>query len=160
MPEPLLQVENLSVAYGSIDFQFQNDTSSPIAIAADGTGGRVLMRIFGKKVPGRQIRIERTNVSSWDPPVETVTDSSMPAGRRSTVDSGHAGHRVKVWRIVKLDGKIAKRELISSDHYDAFPRVIAVGSSAPRSPKKPPTTTVPKPDTGTSTQAQGVTQDH
>lgn len=146
-----------TVAYGSIDFQFQNDTSSPVAIAADGSGGRVLMRIFGKKVPGRQIRIERTNVSSWDPPVETVTDSGMPAGRRSTVDSGHAGHRVKVWRIVKLDGKIAKRELISSDHYDAFPRVIAVGSGAPRSPKKTASPAPTKSDTGSSVQAIGVT---
>lgn len=126
-----------TVAYGSIDFQFQNDTETPIAVAADGTDGRVLMRIFGKKVPGRVIRIDRTSVSSWDPPVQTVTDQSLPAGKHRTEESGHAGHRVKVWRVVKVNGQLVKRELLSSDHYDAFPRVVAVGAGAAPAPKKP-----------------------
>lgn len=121
-----------TVAYGDKDFQFQNSTDTPIAIASDGEGGRVLMRIFGKKAPGREVKIERTNVSSWGPSVEIVHDGDMPAGERRVPkgDEGHAGHRVTVWRTVLVNGKQVKREVISRDHYDSFPRVIHVGTRA------------------------------
>jgi vancomycin resistance protein YoaR len=126
-----------TVAYGSIDFKFQNDSGNTIAIAAEGSGGRVLMRVFGKKTPGRAIRIERTNVSSWGAPLRTVTDRSLRTGRRTVVDKGHSGHRVKVWRVVKMNGQVARRELISSDYYGAIPRVIAVGAAPVPAAKQP-----------------------
>jgi vancomycin resistance protein YoaR len=119
-----------TVAYGDKDFRFQNNTDAPIAVAADGTGGRVLMRIFGKKAPGREVKIERTNVSSWGPSVETVRDSSLPLGvrRSEKKDNGHAGHRVTVWRTVVVNGKQVKREPMSHDYYQAFPKIVHVGT--------------------------------
>lgn len=121
-----------TVAYGDKDFRFQNSTDSPIAIASDGTGGRVLMRIFGKKAPGREVKIERTNVSSWGPDVQVVRDGSLPAGARRTEknDRGHAGHRVTVWRTVLVNGRQVKREKISRDYYQSFPRIVRAGAGA------------------------------
>jgi vancomycin resistance protein YoaR len=123
-----------TVAYGDKDFQFENNTKDVIAIASSGAGQKVLMRIFGKKAPGREVAIQRTNLSSWGPTTETVADSSIPAGRTKTLDKGHAGHRVTVWRIVKQDGKVVKREALSRDYYQTFPRVVAMGARpvAPR----------------------------
>lgn len=132
-----------TVAYGSIDFQFANDTDSPVAIGAGGKGGRVLMRIFGKPMADRKVSIERTNVSSWGPGVELSHDSSLPSGTRRVEDAGHAGHRVTVWRTVRSGDQVVKREMISRDYYQAFPRVVVVGraGAAPRStavaPSKP-----------------------
>ena len=123
-----------TVAYGDKDFQFENNTKDVIAISASGANQQVVMRIFGKKVPGREVAIERTNVSSWGPPTETVRDSSLAAGRTKTLDKGHAGHRVTVWRIVKMNGQVVKRETLSRDYYQTFPRLVAVGTHpvAPR----------------------------
>jgi vancomycin resistance protein YoaR len=117
-----------TVAYDSLDFQFQNNTDSVIAVASDGTGGRVLMRVFGKKVPGRSIAIERTNLSSWGAGTETVRDSDLAAGVTRTIEKGHSGHRATVWRITKMNGKVVSREQVSRDYYRAFPRIVAVGT--------------------------------
>src|SRR5262249_51540041 len=105
-----------------------NDTKSTIAIVSSGEGQAVYMRIFGKKVLGREVAIERSNVTSWGQDVETFTDRTIPAGKRVVVDKGHAGHRATVWRIVKMDGEVVKRELISKDYYKAFPKMIAIGT--------------------------------
>ena len=53
----------------------------------------VSMRILGKKVSGREVAIERSNVTSWDQKVETFTDRTIPEGKRVVLDKGHAGHR-------------------------------------------------------------------
>jgi vancomycin resistance protein YoaR len=127
-----------TVAYGDKDFQFENNTKDVVAIASSGAGQKVLMRVFGKKVPGREVLIERTNLSSWGPSTETIRDSSLPAGRTKTIDKGHAGHRVTVWRVVKMNGQLVKRESLSRDYYQTFPRLIAV-STHPVAPRAPDT---------------------
>ncbi|MGC8666688.1 MAG: VanW family protein [Chthonomonadales bacterium] len=116
-----------TVAYGAIDFRFRNNTQSAVAIAADGTRGRVVMRIFGRPNPGRRISIVRTRVESWPPPVQVVRDPSLPEGVRRVLDRGHAGHRVTVLRVVKEGGRVVRREILSVDHYRAFPRIVAIG---------------------------------
>jgi len=128
-----------TVAYDSIDLQFENSTDSVIAISADGSGGRVTMRILGKRVPGREVRIERTNLSSWGAGVQTVRDPGLPAGRRRTIEKGHAGHRVTVWRVVRINGTQVKREMISRDCYRAFPAIVAVGTRPMARKPTPPT---------------------
>jgi vancomycin resistance protein YoaR len=149
-----------TVAYGDKDFRFQNNTDSPIAIAADGTGGRVQMRVFGKKAAGREVKIDRTNLSSWGPSVETVRDSSLPAGARrsSKADNGHAGHRVTVWRTVVVNGKQVRREMVSRDYYESFPRIVHVGTrviaSRPKSVHAPSAPEVSPPAPGAPTSGQ------
>jgi vancomycin resistance protein YoaR len=139
-----------TVAYDSLDLQFQNNTDAPLAIGADGTGGRVLMRIFGKKVPGRVVRIERTNVSSFGQGTEIVKDHDLPIGKRRTLDRGHAGHRVTVWRVVLMNGRQVKREMLSRDHYNAFPRIVVVGTK-PAAGNPAPSPVVPTSGPGTET---------
>ena len=128
-----------TVAYGSLDFQFMNDTQGLLAIGAEGSGGQVRMRIFGKKVPGREIKIERTGVSSFGPSENTVRDSSLAAGKHQTIENGHSGHHVTVWRSFFENGKLVKKEQVSKDTYQSFPRIVAVGTK-PVAPKQTPST--------------------
>jgi vancomycin resistance protein YoaR len=82
-----------TVAYGSIDFQFQNSLDGPIAIMADGSRGEVVMRIFGRKSPGKQVQVV----------------------------SSRSGLNATVWRTVKQDGQQIRREQVSRDHYQPAP---------------------------------------
>ena len=82
-----------TVAWGSIDFQFQNNTDGPIAVLADGSGGQVLVRIYGRKAPGKSVSVASTR----------------------------SGLRATVWRIVKQDSKLVRRELVSRDVYRPAP---------------------------------------
>lgn len=118
-----------TVSYDDKDLKFQNNTDAPIAIAADGEGGQVFMRIFGKKVAGREVQLERTNVSSWGPETRTIHDNSLPIGKQVTEKgTGHAGHRVTLWRTVLMNGQQVKREVVSRDYYDSFARIVHVGT--------------------------------
>jgi len=82
-----------TVAWGSIDLQFQNSTDGPIALMADGSRGQVLVRIFGRKDAGKSVQ----------------------------VTSSRSGLHATVWRTVKQDGKVVRRELVSRDHYKPVP---------------------------------------
>jgi len=120
-----------TVVYGAIDLKLRNSSDGPIGFLADGTGGRVRVRVFGKPNPALSVRIERTNVSSWAPSVQTVTDPTLPRGKSLVRDRGRSGHRVTVWRVFKENGNTIRRELISRDVYRAYPRIVAEGSALP-----------------------------
>lgn len=149
-----------TVDYGSIDFQFENSTEAPIALAASASGGQCVVRIFGQKAARREVKIERTNIGSWGAGSSTIRDSSLAAGVTRTVDKGHSGHRVTVWRTFYENGQPVKREMVSRDVYRAFPRVVAVGTRASvrrtaarpagtATTQSPPAATVPDETVGT-----------
>jgi len=134
-----------TVVYGAIDLKLRNTTGSAVGILSDASGGRVRVRFFGTPVPGRTIKIERTNVSSWAAPVKTVADPTLPPGKTIVRDRGHAGHRVSVWRVVRENGRLVRRELLSRDVYQSFARIVARGTAP-----KPVAPTVPQTDAETS----------
>jgi vancomycin resistance protein YoaR len=126
-----------TVVYGAIDLKLRNPGDTAVGIIADGSDGRVVVRFFGTPKEGRQITIERTGIGSWSAPVKTVYDSSLPPGKTVVVDSGRAGHRVSVWRVIRENGRVVRRELLSRDVYRAFPRIIARGVAAKPSAPAP-----------------------
>jgi vancomycin resistance protein YoaR len=134
-----------TVAYGAIDFQFQNDTDIPIYITAttNRSRRRLTFRIFGKTVPGREVSIQTGNISSYPYTTITRTDSSLPAGRRIVEARGHSGLRVTVTRVIKENGEVVRREVVSRDHYRAVPAIVVVGTGA----RPSPTTSPPPADT-------------
>ena len=127
-----------TVVYGAIDLKLKNTSDTAVGIIADGSNGKVKVRFFGTPKPGRTISIERTAVSSWAAPVQTVSDPTLPAGKTVVRDSGRAGHRVTVWRVVRENGRVVRREMISRDVYRAFPRVIARGTGPSATPPATP----------------------
>jgi len=124
-----------TVVYGAIDFQFQNNTPTPIYVAGAATHGRLSFRIYGKRVPGREVSIELDRHTVQPAPVEIERDPSLPVGRRIVEDKGHRGHRVTVYRVIRENGTV-QREMISRDHYRAFPTLIRVGARSSASKHK------------------------
>ena len=123
-----------TVVYGAIDFQFQNNTLAPIYVAGSGARGRLSFRIYGKRVPGREVSIELAHHTTQPAPMEIERDPALRAGRRIVEDKGHRGHRVTVYRVVRENG-VVQRELISRDRYRAFPTIVRVGAR-PKAPKQ------------------------
>lgn len=143
-----------TVVDGGIDFQFQNNTPAPIYIHGAMYGRRVAFSILGKRTPGKSVSIELADRSSYPHGVETVSDPSLPAGRRVVEDKGHAGCRVTVYRVVRQDGNVVRREVVSRDHYRPFPAIVRVGTrpvaprvrkAAPVTPQTPTTNPTPNP---------------
>ena len=118
-----------TVVDGAIDFQFQNNTPTPIYVAASSGGGHLAFRILGKKTPGKTVTIELANHEVLPtPPPKTIPDPTLYAGVRRFKDKGHRGHHVEVYRVVKVNGALVKRELISRDRYRAFAPLVLAGT--------------------------------
>ena len=123
-----------TVVDGAIDFQFQNNTDTPIVIAASSGRGRLSFRVLGKRTPGKSVSIALEGHTIQPAPVKTISDKSLPAGKRVVEDKGHRGHHVTVYRVVKQDGEVVKKERIGSDVYRTFPAVVRVGTKVAAKP--------------------------
>jgi len=123
-----------TVDWGNIDFQFQNDTDSPVYIVGANQSRKLTFRIFGQKTPGQEVTLVQVKKSSSDGyPIYKVNDPSLPVGHREVKEKGHPDIRVTWERVVKRDGQVAKREPIVT-HYHVIPATVIVGtrSSIPR----------------------------
>ena len=123
--------QDATVAYGSIDFRFKNDTKGPIKISAK-TGGKVVeMSIWGAK-PEKERKVEIINsvVETKSPSVEEIPEPSMKLGQRKVISNGKTGYTVATIRKVFENGKEVKSEKMPTSKYKMVPTKVAVGSAA------------------------------
>ncbi len=95
VPSYVTASRDATVVYGSIDFQFKNNRNYPIKIMCSVSGGVAKFQIFGLK---------------QDDDYE-VEISSYETGRTSTAIYSEA------YKILKKDGKVVSKELMSKDTY-------------------------------------------
>ncbi len=162
-----------TVNWGSMDFQFKNNSDSTIYIAARAGGGTITISIFGKgAVPNVEVK-SQVEGSIGFATVEKL-DPTMPAGTRRVDSNGAEGYYASAWRIFYDDkGKEIETETLSHDSYNGKDAVIFVGpplgtpgtpGTVPGSPSTNPNSTsnpnssVVTTNTGTnsSTETDGV----
>lgn len=123
--------QDATVAYGSIDFRFKNNTKGPIKISAKTGGKNIEMSIWGAK-PEKNQKVEIINsvVETKEPTVEEVPEPSMKAGQRKVISNGKTGYTVATVRKVFVDGKEVKSEKMPTSKYKMVPTKVSVGSQA------------------------------
>jgi vancomycin resistance protein YoaR len=126
-----------TVDYGSLDLVVQNTYDTPIAIASHYTPGRLTFTVLGKKDPSLTVKVEQSDVESWDPDVNTLIDHRLPVGARKVIEPGARGHAVSSYRLVYKDGKLLRKEQLGRCTYGGQTRVVAV-NPAPAAPKIAP----------------------
>lgn len=121
-----------TVAYGSLDFQFQNTMDTPVYLSASSKGGKLTFRIYGKKTPGKKVNL--TTSGGWN---------------------GRGGRTAVLYRTVSENGQVVRRERIASDSYNPPPAKRSAApkrrtASAARPKKKPAAaaSTAPAANTG------------
>lgn len=120
-----------TVSYGSLDLKFKNDTSAPVYVAAVLNGRALTFSLFGKHTPGRKVALVRGGSSRYGGSYVTRHDRSKPAGYRRVVEPGSGGAHATWYRIIKENGKVVHRDVISS-HYSGHTGVVVIGTGAPR----------------------------
>lgn len=120
-----------TVAYPSPDLKFGNTTDAPIYIIASVGKRTVDVSILGKTHDGLEVQIVAAGHRVIGAPVVEEVEEDLEPGDRVLRKPGRSGHRVSIYRIVKLHGKVARKELISNDYYRPDSRVIAVAQPAP-----------------------------
>jgi vancomycin resistance protein YoaR len=99
-----------TVAYGSIDFKFRNDTAGPVMVAATTRGGRLSFGLYGVEPPSeKQVRV--------------IAGSRRYGGKGFTVST--------LRRVVEADGTV-RNESLGSDSY----RLLESAPSTPTTPRR------------------------
>ncbi len=124
-----------TVSYGSIDFQFQNNTAAPVYLQASLNGRTLYFALYGKKVPGREVSLVQTSFSSQPAGSYTERDSSLPAGRHVMKEHGANGYNITWVRVIKENDQEVSRDVIHS-RYRPVPAVVLVGTKSRPKPKK------------------------
>lgn len=51
-------------------------------------------------------------------------NTSLPKGTKRTVQKGHGGYKSRAYRILKLNGKVVSKKLLSTDTYAQLSTII------------------------------------
>lgn len=116
-----------TVAWGSIDYKFKNDTDYPIRISAYTEGTNLIVVFYGTKADDSYVEMETNRLSST--PYSTVyqIDESLSAGQTKTVTSAYTGYKYEVYRCVyDGNGTLISRTFENTSTYSYRDKVIAV----------------------------------
>ena len=118
-----------TVAWGSIDFQFKNTRTYPIKIEATAKNGVCKMSIYGiKEETEYEVVIQSEVLSYISYTTKYEDDDSLDEGEEVVEQSGYNGCTSEAYRILKKNGEVVSKTLLSKDTYDPMTRIIKRGT--------------------------------
>lgn len=118
-----------TVAWGSIDFQFKNTRTYPIKIEASAKNGVCEMAIYGIKEDKEYEVVIESEVLSYIPfTTKYENDATLEEGKEVVEQSGYTGCTSEAYKVLKLNGKVVSKTLLSKDTYDPMTRIIRRGT--------------------------------
>lgn len=123
---------------GGPDLRFINDTGNWLLIQgyvndADAT---VTFALYGTKVPGRVVERTAPKITNETPaPTKPVyiDDPEIPVGQFKQTDVARGGMEIEIWRIVKQDGQVVRREPFRTK-FEAWPNIYLKNPKTPVPP--------------------------
>ena len=155
-----------TVVYGSQDFKFKNSRKYPVKISATVNSGVATISIYGiKEETEYDISFQVNTISTIPVTVSYVDDPSLESGKEVVKQSGANGVITETYKIVRQNGKVISKTLLSRDTYNAMKKVIARGTASVSTstptpqPQQPstPTTQPQQPSTPTTQPEQPST---
>lgn len=110
---------------GQLDFKFKNKAENPVLIMARVTSRQLTISILGRKNRG-QVKIITSSPEVLRPEVEREIDTSLAPGEKEVVRQGENGYKVVVKKIVKKEGKVVRKEIVSEDIYAPEVQIIKI----------------------------------
>lgn len=132
-----------TVSWGSLDFKFKNTRKYPIKIESSAENGICEINIYGiKEEVEYEVIIQSKVLSDLPYTVKYIEDSSIEKGKEVVEQYGENGCTSEAYRILKLNGEVISKTLISRDTYDPMQRIVKKGTKEKKveAPKKQTTT--------------------
>ena len=118
-----------TVSWGTVDFCFKNTRSYPIKITSSVKNGVVTTEIYGiKEEKEYEVVIESTTTEVIPCTINYIKDSSLNEGTEELKQYGANGAKSVTYKILKYNGVIVSKELLSSDTYSPLERIIRKGT--------------------------------
>lgn len=119
--------EDATVNWPNLDFQFKNNTQSPIFIITYYKNRRMSAEIWGMSLgEGVTIDLQSTIIKTIDPPSEVKYElnTDLPYGTEKTTVKARTGYVVETEKVWYKDGQETRRELLHTSNYRAYQQVI------------------------------------
>ncbi len=117
--------KDATVAYGVKDLKFINNRTYPIKIEAIVSNGIAYCTIYGiKEDVEYDIGLDVEILSEEEQEIKYENDNSLPIGKEEVKQAGSKGITSNTYKVVKLNGKIISRTLISQDTYKPLEKII------------------------------------
>lgn len=129
-----------TVVYGYLDFRFVNNTTFPILILAEVSGGQLKTGIFGREISDQKVQIYVVGEREIPPGTTKKDDPALPVGETKVEKPGSPGYEATAIRVWTVNGKEIRREFLSTDVYSPTNTIVRVGTK-PAPVKLPPAAT-------------------
>lgn len=136
--------QDATVVDGAIDFQFKNNTTTPVRIDSYASGGTIKITLVGTPVSGKSVKITHETIDTVEPTEKITNDSSLPSGTRTVTSKGKTGYTVRSTKIVYQNGNEVSRKSLGNSKYKMVPTEVTVGTGAAAAVSAP-TTAVTEP---------------
>ena len=118
-----------TVSWGTIDLCFKNTRSYPIKISSTVNNGIVKVEIYGIKEENEyEIEIETNILETIDYKTIYINDSTLEEGLEIIEQLGNNGGKSETYKIIKQNGIIVSKILISTDTYSSLDQTIRKGT--------------------------------
>jgi vancomycin resistance protein YoaR len=116
-----------TVAWGSLDYKFKNNTNYPIKITAVTEGNTLYVKFYGTKENDNYVKEEINTLSTTPSGTVYQVDSSLSAGQTKETVHAYTGYKVEVYRCVyDKSGKLLSRTFENTSTYSVRDKVVAV----------------------------------
>ncbi len=128
LPGYLPAGQDATVVWGAIDFKFKNTRNYPVKILSTVNGGYVTMKMYGLKEENEpEISFETVYHQTLYPQTVYEDTTSLPAGQTRVTTSGKNGCKSTTYKVVKQNGVVVSKTVLSKDTYKAMNRYILRG---------------------------------
>lgn len=118
-----------TVSWGGPDFKFKNSRNYPVKIVANVSGGTISIEIFGLKSDNEyEVEIQSYITSYIKYKTIQKNDATLAKGTTKVIQSGSNGCRAVAYRILKQNGEVVSKTLLSQDTYNPHNKIVAVGT--------------------------------
>lgn len=119
-----------TIYYPYIDFKFKNTREYPIKIVAEyNSAGKITFSIYGTKEDDEyEVAIESYILTRISKSTTYVNDNTIEKGKKVQDIVGQDGFTSIAYKVLKKDGKVVSKTVLSSDTYSPMNDVIKVGT--------------------------------
>lgn len=131
--------EDATVAWGSKDFKFENNTDFPMKVVTSHKTNNLTVKLYGTQmVENKEVKIETTQLSKTPFEVVYEVDETLAPGTESVKSNGYTGYKTESYRVVYIDGKEVSRTFENKSTYKKYDKVILHNpTAAPITPVGP-----------------------
>ena len=147
--------EDATVAWGSKDFRFANNTDFPMKVVTSHKKDTLTVKLYGTQTQNKTVKIETTQLSKTPFEVVYEIDETLPLGTEKVKSNGYTGYKTESYRVVYIDGVEVSRTLENKSTYKKYDKVIQ-HNPKPTEPAAPAAPAIPAQPTEPTVEPQPV----